>query len=232
MGLIYQITNKINGKKYIGQTKRTLECRVREHKRDFNRLNFYLYSALRKYDFENFQWSILEDNIQPEDLNDREKYWIKELNTFAPNGYNLTSGGGQGREVSLETRRKISNSRKGIVFSEEHRRNMSIARKSKTFSEQHKRSLSLAQIGRKHSQETKDKIGLKSKNRKQSEEQILNKSLYYQITDPEGNIFTIQNLRKFCRENNLNNSALIKVSQGKHSQHKNYKCEKLEKILN
>ena len=41
-------------------------------------------------------------------LNDREEHWIKELNTLAPKGYNLRSGGGVGESVSDESRARMS----------------------------------------------------------------------------------------------------------------------------
>ena len=40
-------------------------------------------------------------------LNDREQYWIRELNTLRPHGYNLTTGG-DACELSEETKTKIS----------------------------------------------------------------------------------------------------------------------------
>lgn len=44
-----------------------------------------------KYGPENFVFEKIEDLC--EDYNDKEKFWIKELNTLAPNGYNMTEGG-------------------------------------------------------------------------------------------------------------------------------------------
>ena len=79
--LIYQIVNKINNKIYIGQTTRSnINRRISEHKysiKDENK-NTYLLNAFKKYGFENFEFSIIENNINTlEDLNDAEKYWIK-----------------------------------------------------------------------------------------------------------------------------------------------------------
>lgn len=47
---------------------------------------------MRKYGIEHFNISIVEDDIPNEILNEREKYWIKEFNSYS-NGYNATAGG-------------------------------------------------------------------------------------------------------------------------------------------
>lgn len=90
MGCIYMYTNKINGMKYIGQTICKLKKRHWEH---LNRDNSYIDRALRKYGEENFDLSILEDNINDiEKLNELEIFYINKYDTFN-NGYNLTKGG-------------------------------------------------------------------------------------------------------------------------------------------
>ena len=59
---IYMITNKINNKKYIGQSVR-IEIRWREHKNSYlkNDTNSHLYNAMKKYGIENFDFNILEE---------------------------------------------------------------------------------------------------------------------------------------------------------------------------
>lgn len=53
-----------------------------------------LYRAIRKYGIENFDFVIIE-LCKPEDLNDKEIYWIKYYNSYEDvnKGYNLTPGG-------------------------------------------------------------------------------------------------------------------------------------------
>lgn len=96
---IYKITNKINNKVYIGQSKQ-VEHRLREHQlRPFRgdektnkEYNKYLYKAIRKYGLENFSFDILEECLE-EELADKESYYI---NLFHSNeeqfGYNNTDG--------------------------------------------------------------------------------------------------------------------------------------------
>lgn len=89
MGCIYMYTNKINGMRYIGQTKCRIQKRDWEH---WNKDNSYIDRALRKYGKDNFSLEILEDSVDNENLDEREIYWIAYYDSFN-NGYNLTKGG-------------------------------------------------------------------------------------------------------------------------------------------
>ena len=95
MAIVYKSTNKINNKSYIGITIRTLNERINDHKYKTNsNSDFYFHRALRKYGFDNFSWEIIE-NCSDDILEEREKFYINEFNTYAPlnNGYNMTIGG-------------------------------------------------------------------------------------------------------------------------------------------
>lgn len=91
MGIIYVIKNDINDKLYVGKTITTLANRWLHHKDDYQKYDWHLYRAMRKYGIEHFWIEKLED-CADEVINEREKYWIKELNALE-NGYNMTSGG-------------------------------------------------------------------------------------------------------------------------------------------
>lgn len=90
---IYKITNLINGKSYVGQSKDPTR-RWKEHKWDaFNpncKENSAIHRAFLKYGIDNFQFTIIG---WFEDYNEKEKQYIKEFNSLYPNGYNLTEGG-------------------------------------------------------------------------------------------------------------------------------------------
>ena len=152
MGSIYKITNTVNGKSYIGQTRHDAE-KTRISKHFTGNGNRIIKRAIEKYGKENFTYEILHDGIIPEFLDTLEKEAIEEFNTLAPHGYNLTIGG-EGGSRSKETRRKISKAREGkkrAPFSEEHRRNISEAKKGKKrapFSEEHRRNISEAKKGK------------------------------------------------------------------------------------
>ena len=85
--VIYMIRHKLTRKIYVGKTTRTLEERINEHLR--NSRNSYIDRSIKKYGFENFEVEILSKCDTIEELNEREKFWIKELNSKFPNGYNL-----------------------------------------------------------------------------------------------------------------------------------------------
>ena len=114
--VIYLLTNKFDLMQYVGQTNRKLRVRLCAHK---NNPSGYIGRAITKYGLENFKVEILEECETPEQLNEREIYWIAKLNTKAPNGYNLTEGGTgcTGYEVNYKTRytRSLSNPRKRPV---------------------------------------------------------------------------------------------------------------------
>lgn len=107
-GIIYIATSKTTGKSYIGQSTKKLTDRQYKHKYDafVVRSNWYFHQALRKYGWEDFNWSILAENINTDKLNTLEIYFIKKLDTFE-NGYNSTTGGQQRSNVSPSVIEKL-----------------------------------------------------------------------------------------------------------------------------
>lgn len=106
MGCIYMYTNKINGKRYIGQTTRPLKKRHQQH---LSQHDTYFDKALAKYGEENFVLEVLEDNIFDEiELNKKEEYYISQYDTFNY-GYNLNRGGENKTRFSEQDRDIIIN---------------------------------------------------------------------------------------------------------------------------
>lgn len=107
-GSIYKITNKINGKIYIGKTIRTPYERWQEHVRE-SLLDvdseIPLHKAIRKYGKENFTIEVVETNISTlEELNQKEKQYIKIFDSKVHHhGYNVADGGDGGRIVTKIT---------------------------------------------------------------------------------------------------------------------------------
>ena len=91
MGIIYVIKNDINDKLYVGKTVTTLANRWLHHKDSYQKYNWHLYQAMRKYGIEHF-WIEQIEECDDDIINEREKYWIKKLNTLKE-GYNMTPGG-------------------------------------------------------------------------------------------------------------------------------------------
>lgn len=107
---IYKITNILNNKCYIGQSRNFYARLVGGSSTQFSHLNGFnnhleegsrirLYGALEKYGPENFTVEIIDEspNSDPLELDNLEKYYIDKYNSTNPdNGYNLMSGGTSG----------------------------------------------------------------------------------------------------------------------------------------
>jgi group I intron endonuclease len=109
---IYKITNLINNKSYIGQTRYTFEKRYRKTWSKSRTLNRLVKRGVNKYGVENFKIDIIVDlpEFNFDLLNQLEKHYIQLHNTMVPFGYNLESGGNEQKTASKETREKISQS--------------------------------------------------------------------------------------------------------------------------
>ena len=92
--VIYKFTNLINGKVYIGQTRKMLRERLAGHIYEMKNKPNYFHKTILKYGLSNFDISILEICENPEDLDGMEIYWISYYDsTNREKGYNLTKGG-------------------------------------------------------------------------------------------------------------------------------------------
>jgi len=103
-GIIYKISSP-SGKVYVGQTVRSFKKRMQEHRQETSCCTF-IKRAIDKYGDE-MKYEIVEENVPQEQLDEREIYWIKELNSLAPDGYNLTTGGQSSKEYSQELKDRI-----------------------------------------------------------------------------------------------------------------------------
>jgi len=101
-GIIYCATNRINSKKYIGQTTQKLNLRINNHLTSSRKENTTAFhKALNKYGKENFVWIIIDYGNNQNDLDNKEKFWIKFYNTYKQGGYNMTRGGQDIKDFSL-----------------------------------------------------------------------------------------------------------------------------------
>ena len=113
--MIYLATNSANGKRYVGQTGKPLECRRAAHEKNARsgRLSRF-YSALRKHGAAAFTWWVLDSVADKIGMDQREICLIAQFQSNDPQfGYNLTAGGDGMANPSDETRRKMSESHKG-----------------------------------------------------------------------------------------------------------------------
>ncbi len=95
MGFIYKITNKVNGKIYVGQTTHPVRKRWLGHlshaRTNHEKSCTHLHRAIRKYGAKNFTCEVLQE-IDNSFLDEFEKFWIQSYDS-AHKGYNITLGG-------------------------------------------------------------------------------------------------------------------------------------------
>ena len=95
--LIYLCKNKINNKLYVGQTARTLNERIEEHKRKslYTEPKTNFHKAILKYGFDNFEWNIVSFCEDKKEMNELEMFIISEIKDLYGKKflYNMTEGG-------------------------------------------------------------------------------------------------------------------------------------------
>ena len=131
--LVYQITNRLNGKRYVGKTLVSLDARWSAHCRDAlsGRLDTHFARAIRKHGVHVFDKCVLEECDTHDDLIEREIWWIDEVGSYH-DGYNSTKGGDGGtwgRKMSQASKDKLSKARMGMKFTDEHKRKLSESHK-------------------------------------------------------------------------------------------------------
>lgn len=136
--IIYKITNLITKKQYVGKhiTTDLNDCYMGSGK--------ILKRSFKKYGIDNFHKEIIEECLNEETMNERECFWISELNCFSPNGYNINTGGKGGDNFTHNPnkeliRQKIKDYKLNHpqIVSEETRMKMSKIRTGKSISPTH-----------------------------------------------------------------------------------------------
>ena len=88
-GVVYSVTNNLDGKQYVGQTTRTLEERFSEHAESDSLLG----RAIQRDGAEKFSREVLVECETQKELDEQERLYIKKLDCKHPKGYNATDGG-------------------------------------------------------------------------------------------------------------------------------------------
>lgn len=161
-GIVYVTVNIINGKLYVG-----IHNGGNKYYLGSGRL---LKQAIKKYGRENFSRLIIDEFDSLSVGVEKEKFWIRRLNTKTPNGYNLSDGGFGLSHHTEETKARISEAGRGRRASPEARHKMSLAQLGNQHalgrirSPESRARMSLAQIGNKKNagrvftNETREKI--------------------------------------------------------------------------
>jgi group I intron endonuclease len=104
---VYIHTNLVNNKVYIGITKQDVKKRW-GNGYPYKRSPAF-YNAIKKYGWNNFSHEVLYTNLTKQQASDKEKELIKLYQSNNNKyGYNIESGGISGKEISMETRKKLS----------------------------------------------------------------------------------------------------------------------------
>lgn len=161
-GFVYRIENRVNNKSYIGLTTNFKQRKIDHFKklRKNQHPNIHLQNSFNKYGESNFKFSILNWANSKEELDKQEIYFINKYGVLDPkNGYNVQTGGSNGKH-SLESRKKISESKKGMKRSLEIRKKISESRIGKYSGKNN------PMYGKKHSSLTIKKMKESQKGRK------------------------------------------------------------------
>jgi group I intron endonuclease len=157
MGWIYNATNKLNGKGYIGQTIRSIKKRLKEHQQENSNCRAFS-GAIKKYGWENFVIDCYE--CPDDELNKHERWMINLMGTLSPNGYNLKEGGGPHGQASEESKQKMRKPK-----SDKHKQSIREARLGTTHNEGSKQKNTEAHLGKKHSNESIQKMSGENHNK-------------------------------------------------------------------
>jgi len=184
--IIYQHKNLITNQSYIGQTCQKPNYRWKNGKGYKTQEKFW--EAIEEFGWDNFEHTILEENISENDIDEKEKYWIKKFDAVE-NGYNSNYGGhhyianeetkekirqanlgeknpNYGKPKSEEVKEKIRQSNLGQKRSAEVIEHNRQAQLGKILTEEHKRHISEGLKGHLVSEEVREKIKNNQPNKK------------------------------------------------------------------
>lgn len=185
---IYMILFLTSGKAYIGQSinidRRWVDHKSRLKHGSKHNKNPFMQNSYNKYGFNDMKFLVVENCIKA-DLNDREAFWINQidkdlrLNLAGVGSFKTTqelieskTSKNKGSKRTEECRKRMSEASKGKPKSEEHKQNLSIAVKFSAARPEVKENMSKAQKGKKHSPETIAKRTASMKGKKNSPETI------------------------------------------------------------
>jgi len=207
---IYKTTNLINGKIYVGK-ELTL-------KTEYYGSGILINFAINKYGKENFLKEVIDTASSETELNEKERYWIKLLNTQDRNiGYNIHEGGCGCSEEILK-RRTI----KGYDGLNEYQRVW--VNKTEEEMEKFKKKARIRSIGEKnnmfgktHTVEAKQIIGEYSRKRNQGSNNSNAKT--WEIIDPDGKQYIVTGgIVAFAKEHNISSWTLSEMAKNPHYQ--------------
>tara|TARA_Y100000034_G_scaffold137029_1_gene218856 strand:+ start:8933 stop:9685 length:753 start_codon:yes stop_codon:yes gene_type:complete len=241
--LIYVIRNSKNTNCYIGLTSKTVQERFEEHKERGKKLTkqYEIYEAMYSIGIEHFTIEELYCSPDLDHICKMEKHFITKYDSFN-NGYNMNKGGiGLFQHTNItkqkmsennywrgKNRSGINNPMYGRKHTEEAKKKIQQSKFGNTFrlgkkhSEETRKKISKATIGRipynkgiPMSEETKKKLS-------ESKKGTIRNTKKWLITHPDGKQELIENMSKYCKENNLSAGNMSSVASGKLNHYKGY----------
>lgn len=241
---VYCHRNKINGKRYIGQTCTSPETRWRKNGKGYEK-NSYFWSAIQKYGWDNFDHYVIQDNLTKEEADLLEDLNIRAFNTIDRNyGYNFKYGGSYGKH-NEESKQKnsdaIKNKWKDVNYRQKMMENNPIYKgeitpwnkgKTNVYSETTRKKMSDNWNYDKHfSKETKQKLSESYKKYREKHPEAITKSVKamnesrkhaIDMYDLENNyIQTFESIAEACKLG-FSSSKISLCCSGKRKTHKGY----------
>jgi group I intron endonuclease len=195
----YKATNTLNGKFIIGSTF-DFERRKKEHLR--SKANYPFQNALRKNP-EAFEWEVYEDDSDEPVLEQALlDIWFGCEQCYNLNPYASRPPSWEGKKHKEESKDKQSKSAVLNWDGNEVRREI----------------VSESSRNREWTQESKDKIGDTNSSKWNNE---------WQLMGPDGTEYVVTNLRRFCKEHNLNRSCMMDLVRQRNGQksHRGFKLK-------
>jgi len=184
---IYSLTNRANGKVYIGQSW-DIATRFRDYKG--YRAGSHLAAAFKKYGIGAFHFGIVmrfPETVTQEELDRAEDDYIiagDRMNRIY--GYNMRRGGSHGKH-SEESRKLLGDVTRGRKHSDETKRKIGEKSKGRYYSPEARAKIGAAHQGMKFSAEALEKMRQSHLGKKQKPESIVKmlewRRLHYQISE-------------------------------------------------
>jgi len=196
----------------LSRSPKGFKDRWRKHKNKLKNLsheNPILQNYFDKYGEEKFLFVLLEECFPTDDLDSKEIEWSTRLKSMkSDNGFNIRSPGNQ-IVMTQEMKDKISKTLMGHYVSLETRK-----------------KIAKILTGKKATLETKNKLSERIRSNPKRMEWAKNLSQKnakdFILLNPDKELINIHNLRKFCRENNLNVVHIYSVINGERSHYKGW----------
>lgn len=223
---VYKIENTETGKVYVGSST-NLTARLKYHLwklRKGKHNNHYLQKSYNKHGEPAFEFSIIEYIEYKDKLVEQEQFWIDFYKSAdRDKGYNiLPTSGNTNRILPQETGAKISMANKGRTLTQEQKENLSKSIKKVYEDPEMRKKYSECKQGNKNpmwgvqlSEESKRRLrDLCSKD--------------WVVVSPNGEVFRVKSLNKFCKDKGLDRRSMGTVGKGKRPHHKGWRCKILE----